>query len=75
MNRIPKYRVALVEKSIPWQARKFSGSQSVWEFGKQLTEDADREQFWALMLDSKNKLIGVNLVSQGSIFQQYCASP
>jgi DNA repair protein RadC len=68
MNRIPKYRIALVrEKSIPWQARIFSGSQSVWKFGKQLTEDADREQFWALMLDSKNKLIGINLVSQGSL--------
>jgi hypothetical protein len=54
MNRIPRYQIALIrEKSIPWPARKFSGSHSVWEFGKQLTESADREQFWALMLDSK----------------------
>ena len=68
MNRIPRYHVALVrEKSVPWPARKFSNGRDVWEFGKHLTECADREQFWALMLDSKNKLIGVNLVSQGSL--------
>ncbi len=68
MNRIPRYQIALVrEKNIPWPARKFSGSQSVWEFGKHLTESADREQFWALLLDSKHSLIGVNLVSQGSL--------
>ena len=68
MNRIPKYQVALIrEKGIPWPSRKFSSSQNVWEFGKQLTENTDREQFWALMLDSKNGLIGVNLVSQGSL--------
>jgi len=28
---------------------------------------SDREIFYALMLDSKNRLIGVNLVSQGGI--------
>jgi DNA repair protein RadC len=68
MNRIPRYHVALIrEKSVPWPSRRFSGSQNVWEFGKQLTETADREQFWALMLDCKNQLIGVNLVSQGTL--------
>ena len=68
MNRIPKYHVALVrEKSIPWPARRFSNGKDVWEFGKQLTASADREQFWALMLDTKNSLIGVSLISQGSL--------
>ncbi len=68
MSRIPKYRVALVrEKSLPWPSRRLAASQSVWEFGKQLTESADREQFWALMLDTKNSLIGVSLISQGSL--------
>ena len=68
MRYIPKYQVVLVrEKGIPWPTRKLTGSQHVWEFGKRLTENADREQFWALMLDTKNNLIGVNLVSQGSL--------
>ena len=66
--RIPRYQIALVkEKSIPWTIRKFSNGRDVWEFGKELTESADREQFWAVMLDSKHNLIGVNLVSQGSL--------
>jgi DNA repair protein RadC len=68
MSRIPRYYVALVrEKSVPWPSRKFTSGQDVWEFGKQLTENTDREQFWALMLDTKNSLIGVSLVSQGSL--------
>jgi len=68
MNKVPRYQIALVrKKSIPWPSIKFSGSHNVWEFGKQLTETADREQFWALMLDAKNMLIGVNLVSQGTL--------
>ena len=68
MNLIPKYRVALVrEKSIPWHGRKFSCSRHVWDFGKELTDCADREQFWALLLDAKNGLIGANLVSLGSL--------
>ncbi len=68
IGRIPKYRVALVrEKSIPWPSRQFHNSRDVWEFGKTLTKTTDREQFWALMLDRKNSLIGVNLVAQGSL--------
>lgn len=68
MNRIPRYQVALIrEKTIPWQTRRLSNSRSVWEFGKHLTQSTDREQFWALMLDTKNCLIGVHLVSQGSL--------
>ncbi len=67
ISRIPKYHVALVrEKSILWPSRKFHSSRDVWEFGKTLTETTDREQFWALMLDMKNCLIGVNLVAQGA---------
>ncbi len=68
MSRIPKYRVALVrEKSISWHSRKFANSRHVFEFGRELIEGSDREQFWALMLDRKNSLIGVNLVAQGSL--------
>jgi DNA repair protein RadC len=67
--RIPRQRIALVrEATIKSDWKVFTNSGQIFEFAKQfLFSDADRELFFAMMLDSKNRLIGVNLVSQGSL--------
>lgn len=66
--RIPCYRVSLLrEGSVGSPHRKFSNSREVYEIMRPLTRDLDREHFIVLMLDSKNKLIGMNTVSVGSI--------
>jgi DNA repair protein RadC len=67
--RIPRQRISLVrDGSLLCSWRIFSNSRQVFDFAReQFYADVDREQFHVLMLDSKNRLIGVNLVSQGSI--------
>jgi DNA repair protein RadC len=66
--RIPCYRVSLVrEGSVASPHQRFSNSREVFEIMRPLTRDLDREHFIVLMLDSKNKLIGMNTVSVGSI--------
>jgi DNA repair protein RadC len=66
---IPRQRLSLIrDGSLPSTWKRFSGSHEVFAFAQEnLYADADREQFHVLMLDSKNQLIGVNLVSQGSL--------
>lgn len=68
--RVPRYRVSLVrEGSIPLPAiARVSSSHdlAVW-VRTSLTEDLDREAFFAVYLDAKNKIIGVNMVSLGSL--------
>ena len=67
--RIPRQRISLVrDGSLLSSWRIFSSSRQVFEFAReQLFADVDREQFWVAMLDSKNRLIGINMVSQGSL--------
>jgi DNA repair protein RadC len=67
--RIPRQRISLVrDGSLLSSWKVFSNSRQAFEFAReQLFADVDREQFWAMMLDSKNRLIGVNMVSQGSL--------
>ena len=67
--RIPRQRLSLVrDGSLQSTWKRFSNSREAFEFAReQLYADADREQFHVLMLDCKNRLIGVNLVSQGSL--------
>ena len=67
--RIPRQRISLVrDGSLLSSWRVFSNSRQVFDFAReQLYADIDREQFHVLMLDSKNRLIGVNMVSQGSL--------
>jgi DNA repair protein RadC len=66
--RIPRQRISLVrDGSLRSSWKIFSNSRQVFEFAReQLYADVDREVFYSLMLDNKNRLIGVNLVSQGS---------
>jgi DNA repair protein RadC len=67
--RVPTQRISLVRDGSLLSSWKIYGnSRQVFEFARQqLYADVDREQFHCMMLDSKNRLIGVNLVSQGSI--------
>ncbi len=67
--RVPKYRLALVREATiptPWD-KTVRGSSDVAAFMAPLVADLDRETFWVVMLDGKNKVIGVNLVSVGSL--------
>jgi DNA repair protein RadC len=66
--RIPRQRISLVrDGSLLSSWKIFSNSRQVFEFAHdQLYADVDREQFHVFLLDNKNRLIGVNLVSQGS---------
>jgi DNA repair protein RadC len=67
--RIPRQRISLVrDGSLVSSWKCFSNSRQIFEFAReQIYADADREQFHVLLLNSKNRLIGVNMVSQGSL--------
>jgi DNA repair protein RadC len=67
--RVTKFRVALVrEGSIPtaWD-KTVRDPGDVARLMAPLVADLDRETFWVVMLDGKNRVIGVNLVSIGSL--------
>src|SRR5439155_6524970 len=67
--RVSKFRVALVrEGSIPttWD-KTVREPGDVARLMAPLLVDLDRETFWVVMLDGKNRVIGVNLVSVGSL--------
>lgn len=61
-----KLRTKLViEGQNEYKPLKFTGSADVYNAFKNLYE-SDREKFYAIHLDAKNKVIGVDMVSQGS---------
>jgi len=66
---VPVYRVSLVrETSIPMEYPVLRTSRdSAQLFRCHLGEDADREHFMVAMLDTKNRVIGINTVSIGSL--------
>jgi DNA repair protein RadC len=66
--RIPRQCISLVRDGSHISSWKvFSNSRQVFEFAREhLYSDADRELFYIVMLDSKNRLVGVNMMSQGS---------
>jgi len=63
----PIFRVQLVrEKSGPRTG--IEGPEHVAQVLSRYLEHADREHFVALMLDAKNRIIGIHTVSVGSLF-------
>jgi DNA repair protein RadC len=67
--RVSKFRVALVrDGSIPtaWD-KTLREAGDVARLMTPLVADLDREAFWVLLLDGKNKIIGINLVALGSL--------
>ncbi len=68
MYRIPKYRINLIrEATVAFESKRFSSSRDVFKTFKDEMLTYDREHFLAVMLDSKNNVIGVNDVSIGSL--------
>ena len=65
----PRYKVSLVrDPSSPYiTVKPMSTAADIAKVGHKLMEGADREEFWVLCMDQKNKIIGVNLVSTGTL--------
>ena len=70
MENCNVYRISLIrEKSIKYQANVSTAEQAAEIIRKTITEcgQSDREQMIVLMLDIKNRIIGTNIVSIGSV--------
>lgn len=69
--RIPRYTISLVrEGSI--EVEKYTqvgNSAAVSEIAHKVMDPSDRELFAVVTLDTKNKIIGFNVVSMGSLAQ------
>lgn len=66
--RVPCYRISLVrEPGYPTPSRTITDSQSAALALRPLFEGLDREQFAVCCLDAKHAIIGVNIVSTGSL--------
>ncbi len=67
--RLAQFRVVLVrEGTVPtaWD-RQVRASRDVATLMRPLVAGLDREQFWVLLLNAKNRAIGLNLVSVGAL--------
>ena len=54
------------EQAIEYESTKIAKSDDVFELMKALkVVERDAEQFWTICLDSKNKVCGIFLISQG----------
>ena len=68
MIQVPKYRVTLVQEGeLEVRSRLVSGPSDTYEFLGPITRDLDREAFFAVYLNQKNLIIGVNMVSLGGL--------
>jgi len=56
----------LIEGKREYKPLKLDSSQEVYDKFKKMHE-ADRERFFSVLLDQKNKVIGVDMVSQGDL--------
>lgn len=64
--RLPIYRVALVrESSQSSNVKSITSPRNVFEIASVYLDGVDREHFLVIMLDTKNKIIGINTVSIG----------
>lgn len=67
--RVARYRLALVrDGTVPtgWD-RHVRASGDVAALLQSEARDLDREVFWTVLLDGRNKVIGLNVVSVGSL--------
>ncbi len=65
---IPVYKVSLVrESSLQTDHTRLSSSSIASQILRNYLAGVDREHFVILMLDRKNRIIGVNTVSVGSL--------
>jgi DNA repair protein RadC len=68
-NLIPKYRISLVcEGEVEYPVNQAAlRSKDLADLLNNLLDNTDREQFYVFMMDRKNRIIGVNTVSVGSL--------
>jgi len=67
-TRIPRIKLmAIREASLPYPARRISHSQHVFELLHDYFHGHDREEMLAILLDSKNCIIGLHTISIGSL--------
>ena len=67
--RVTRYRLLMVKDgsiTTTWD-RQVRQSKDVADLMAPLVSNLDREAFWVLMLNGKNVVIGVNLVSVGAL--------
>ncbi len=64
---IPIYHISLVREGTMSHYGKMGSSHDAVAILRQYLEGADREHFVVLLLDRKNKIIGINTVSIGSL--------
>ena len=66
--RLPVYKIQMVrERTVSADAKRISRPQDAAPFFAQYFEFADREHLAILMLDAKNRVIGVHTVSVGTL--------
>jgi len=64
---LPIYRVSLVQEGAIRYDRKMRDSKCVAQLLWDYLADTDREHFVVILVDQKNRLIGINTVSIGSM--------
>lgn len=68
MFNTPIYRLSLVrEATYKSEYRVLSSPLDAYQFIRGILENCDREEFLVVMLDCRNRVIGVNRISIGSI--------
>lgn len=68
-HKTPRYRVSLVREagSFYTTSRPIKDPRYIYKMSKQLFGDMDREAFYVVALDQQLKMIGINLVSLGTL--------
>lgn len=68
--RIPRVRVLLVKDgpalSTQWD-RQVRQAKDIVDFMAPIAEGLDREHFWCILLDGRNRVTGLNVVSVGTL--------
>ena len=60
-------KIQLVKESKPIKAYQIRSSEDAYRFVKHEISVFDREAFYVITLNSKNKVLGINMVSLGSL--------
>ena len=70
MKYLKSFSVELVrEKSLPveFDGYRINSPQSVYDLFKPILSNQPKEQFWVMLLNVKNAIIGVAMISQGTV--------
>ncbi len=66
MKNINKYTVTLVhEGSHEYFGTALNSSEKVANIAREILANQPKEQFWIFLLDTKNRIIGMTMISQG----------